>query len=203
MYGGEDSHISVLPWAPGIAVTMGGFTMGHGTIPTQEIPDGMRIRVHIESSLDVLHQRSASTRVRAVYTVQHLRSVRANVKAVYEVRNHRTVSTVVKGIYDVLKQRAISLGVKSKFSVVPSEPTEPLVEIIKFLGTLQPGEEIIIDFENMTAKLKTAGGEIVNVLNLTDGSFFKLLAGINTIEISDSAQTRDLVANIIWREKHL
>ncbi|MFT9848527.1 phage distal tail protein [Aneurinibacillus sp. REN35] len=58
---------------------------------------------------------------------------------------------------------------------------------LQFTGTLQPGEQLVIDTEKITA---TINGQ--NALNQITGSFFDLQPGANTVTYADKESARNI-----------
>jgi len=65
---------------------------------------------------------------------------------------------------------------------------------------LAPGGELIIDTEEMTVTVNSENG--MEYFSM-DSDFFKLLSGENIIVYSDASDTRDVLVDIIWKDRWL
>lgn len=174
--------VTVIPFAPGIAVTMGAATMGAFTVPVQEIPNEMKVSISVEASYDVVRQRS----------------VNITINGFYDVLKHHAVNVGVEARFDVIPKRSVNIPVQALYDIVPQIPTGAVSDVIEFLGSLNPGDELLLDFSNYTATLNGA-----NALDKIKGTFWELVAGLNRIQLEDGVLSRELTVSVHWREKYL
>lgn len=74
-------------------------------------------------------------------------------------------------------------------------------EVIVLEGlTLKPGDELIINTCDMTV---TLNGQNAMQYFSNDSSFFTLLSGLNTVEYNDGSASRNIMFDIIWKDRWL
>ena len=66
--------------------------------------------------------------------------------------------------------------------------------------TLAPGDELIINTEEMTITINSRNG--MQYFSM-DSDFFKLLKGENKIVYSDASGSRDVLVDVIWKDRWL
>ena len=66
--------------------------------------------------------------------------------------------------------------------------------------TLAPGDELVINTDDMTVAINSQNG--MQYFSM-DSDFFKLLSGENKIVYSDGSGSRDILFDIIWKDRWL
>ena len=66
--------------------------------------------------------------------------------------------------------------------------------------TLTPGDELVINTDDMTVAINSQNG--MQYFSM-DSDFFKLLSGENKIVYSDGSGSRDILFDIIWKDRWL
>lgn len=69
---------------------------------------------------------------------------------------------------------------------------------MKYIGDLNPGEELEIDMKAGTVKINGK-----NVLDNVEGAYFKLSPGSNSVVYSDESTSRNLSVKIVNNNKHV